>query len=262
MLRNLIKAIVPRKCRPGLARCKAGLMGLFYVGRKRFCPCCGGHFRKFLSQGTHARPDARCPRCNSLERHRLLWLYFAEKKDLFSDRPRVLHVAPEPSLQRKLASLGNLEYVSADLDSPLAKIRMDITSIPFPENSFDVILCNHVLEHVPDDRKAMRELFRVLKPGGWAILQSPVDLTEERTVEDVHATPEERERRFGQRDHVRRYGKDYQERLEEAGFKAELDDFAAHLDPEQITKMALMADEIVYFCTIPVGKGLCRERHG
>lgn len=213
------------------------------------CPCCGRSLWKFDPFGVNLRPNAQCPKCGSLERHRLLWLYFQHRTNLLAGHLKMLHVAPEPVLQKKLSSLSNLDYVSADLDSPMAEIKMDITDIEFPDHFFDAILCNHVLEHVMDDRKAMSELFRVLKPGGWAILQSPIDIKREKTFEDSEIiSPDDRERLYGQGDHVRIYGRDYQERLEEQGFVVKVDDYVGTFDVKSIVKYGLMEDEAIYYC--------------
>jgi len=142
-----------------------------YFGLRFKCPCCDGCFRKFLFFGAKPRPNARCPRCGSLERHRLLWLYLRNKINFFSDHLKVLDIAPIHFFQKKCKKLKNLDYISADISSPIAMIKMDITDINLHDNQFDCIICYHVLEHILDDEKAMRELFRVLKPGGWAILQ-------------------------------------------------------------------------------------------
>jgi len=133
-----------------------------YIGNEAYCPCCDSHFRRFISY----RRNGMCPRCDSLDRHRLLWLYLHNCTDIFCARLRVLHFAPEAIIQKKLRAFPNLEYTSADLDSPLAMVSLDITNIPYAENTFDVVLCSHVLEHIPDDCKAMSELYRILKPGG------------------------------------------------------------------------------------------------
>src|SRR5208283_4968310 len=145
-----------------------------YRGDKVECPCCNGRFTTFLPFGLKPRPNAMCPRCGALERDRVLRLYFERKTNLFTSPLTVLHFAPEHWLQRKLRGLRNLTYTSADLYSPNAMVRMDITDIRFPAETFDAVICNHVLEHIPDDRKAMSELFRVLKVGGWAVLQVPI----------------------------------------------------------------------------------------
>jgi len=182
-----------------------------------------------------------------LERHRLLWLYLHEKTNLFTGRLRVLHVAPEPCL-RSLALQPGLQYVDADLASPEASLHLDLTELPFADDSFDVVLCNHVLEHVRDDRKAMREIHRVLRPGGWAILQAPVYHSREQTAEDLDCPPAERERLFGQADHYRIYGRDYRGRLEGEGFRVDENRFASTLDEEEARRMSLSRMERVYHC--------------
>lgn len=146
--------------------------------------------------------------------------------------------------------MPHLAYISIDLASPVAMMRMDITDLTFPDDSFDCILCYHVLEHIPDDSAAMRELRRVLKPNGWAILQSPVYRNRATTYEDsciVH--PVDRERAFGQSDHVRIYGADYFQRLEDAGFRVRMDPFVRTLDPVSIERYGLSAWEMIFICT-------------
>lgn len=222
---------------------------LFYLGDSVQCPCCGGRYSRFLGVGTVSRPAA-CPGCDSRERQRLLFLYLRDRTNLFRDRLRVLHVAPEDCLQPTLSRLGNLDYVSADIASSAAMVRMDVTDIQFPDNTFDVILCSHVLEHVSDDKRAMRELKRVLRPGGWAILQVPVDGSRERTFEDPRVTdPVERERLFGQSDHVRMYGRDYPQRLADAGFDVQAVPYAKQLGPDVLRTYGLDEAENVYRCS-------------
>lgn len=223
-----------------------------YAGDARYCPVCEHHVSTFLPAGIVPRENARCPICGALERHRLLWLYLTERTDLLAGaRKRVLHVAPEQLIERRLRALPQLSYLSADLLSRRVMVRMDITDIQFPAKSFDVILCNHVLEHVPDDARALAELYRVLAPGGWAILQVPIggDVTDE---DPSVSDPAERLRRFGQRDHVRIYGRDYRARLERAGFRVTVDDFASRLDAESATRMGIVRDELVYRCDRPL----------
>ena len=211
------------------------------------CPCCGGRFRRFLRGGPERRPDARCPRCGSLERHRLVWLWLRRATDLLSAPRRVLVVAPEPFLQDALRARPHLDYLSIDLESPLAMRRMDLTRLDLPDGSFDAVFCNHVLEHVPDDRAAMRELRRVLRPGGWAVLQTPIDLGRESTDEDPTVTrPEERLRRFGQADHVRIYGRDFFDRLRAAGWDVERVPFARTLADGEARRFGLdMEEELI-----------------
>jgi len=228
-----------------------GMLPTFWRERllPRFCPLCQGRFRRFDAFGDPPRDEAQCPGCGSLERHRLIWQYFRERTDLLDGRrKRMLHVAPEECLAQQLSRQEGIDYLSGDLDPAKAMIPLDLMQIPFADNSFDVIYCSHVLEHVPDDRRAMRELFRVLKPGGWAILQVPIaDLG--KTDEDPGVTdPQERRRRFGQEDHVRRYGRDYVRRLESVEFQVHIDTFAREVGESAIRAMGLPRHENVYLC--------------
>jgi SAM-dependent methyltransferase len=221
------------------------VLGLFYAGKKVECPICGSNYKSFLPYGRiNPRPNALCPSCLSLERHRLIWLYLKEKTVFFSQKLRVLHIAPEPCFIKRFEKIHGEGYITADIESPLAKVKMDIHQMPFAENAFDMVLCNHVLEHVADDIKAMSEIRRVLKPGGWSILQVPFfSPVPEVTFEDSSITdPRERERTFGQNDHVRKYGKDYPQRIQSSGLKAVPDDFA-RLQPE---KYGIQKGEIIY----------------
>lgn len=212
------------------------------------CPVCEHSYSKFLPYGRIARPNALCPNCLALERHRLMWLFLGEKTDFFTAKLRVLHIAPEHCFIERFEALPNLDYITADIESPLAKVKMDVHDIPFPDNSFDVVFCNHVLEHVTDDLKACSEFNRVLKPTGWGILQSPV-YNLEKTLEDNSITDAaERERIFGQRDHVRKYGKDYAARLRNSGIKIEENHFVKELDPALVSKFALPIDETIFVC--------------
>ena len=219
-----------------------------HFGLARSCPCCKSYLRSFKAYGLVPRLEARCPICGSLERHRLMYLYMTRKTDLFNGRrKKMLHVAPEPELSQWFQKTEYIDYLSADLSNPRAMVRMDISDIQYRDNTFDVIYCSHVLEHVPDDRKAMREFWRVLKIGGWAILQVPI--TSDVTFEDPTVTsPEERERLFGQHDHVRRYGPDYRDRLVDVGFSVTVDGFVRELDERTISRYGLMRSEDVYFC--------------
>jgi SAM-dependent methyltransferase len=210
--------------------------GTLHRGRSVYCPCCGASFDAFAP--VHG-PNRECWACSSLERHRLLWLYLERNPELLGPGLRVLHVAPEQALRRRLLQLPEVSYVGGDLERQFGNVRIDVTALDFPDGSFDVVLCNHVLEHVPDDRRALRELRRVLAPGGWASLLVP-DLHTPATDEDPTVTsPGERLRRFGQRDHVRRYGWDYVGRLEEAGFRPEVIRMDAFLSADEIGHMRL-----------------------
>lgn len=243
-MRNTVKSVI------GLAY--SNLRGLWYFGLNFVCPCCNGRFRKLLPAGVKPGRAARCPRCDSLERHRLLWIYLRDKTTFFEEHLKVLDIAPMRFFQNKCKSLKNIDYISADISSPLAMLKIDITNIPLPDNHFDCVLCSHVLEHVLDDQKAMCELFRILKPGGWAILNSPVDLNRDKTFENPNVVlPEERESVFGQMDHVRIYGKDYKNRLEHVGFVVKVDDYAGLLADDVANKYGLMKNESIYLCTKP-----------
>jgi SAM-dependent methyltransferase len=194
------------------------LKRLLPFGHKLRCPICESYHRRFRPFGLVPRPNAQCPGCGSLERHRLVWEFFRRETDLFDGRRKhMLHVAPEECLSARLRTLPDLDYLTADLINPAAMVAMDVTDIQFADHTFDVIYCSHVLEHVPEDRKAMREFFRVLKPDGWVVLMVPIEA--DATFEDPTVTdPKERERVFGQADHVRLYGPDFADRLREAGF--------------------------------------------
>ena len=190
-----------------------------FFGRERYCPLCQSQVRLFLPHGnTRKRPNAWCPGCGSLERHRLAWIALEQKTNLYAPFEKsLLHIAPEPGLRDKLRNLSHLDYLSADLSYLGAMVKMDITDIQYPHNTFDIIYCNNVLEHIPNDRQAMREFYRVLKSNGFALLMVPV--TREKTFEDPSVTdPAERVRLFGQADHVRHYGPDFKDRLEDSGF--------------------------------------------
>lgn len=219
------------------------------------CPCCGGRFRRFVPYGVRPRrPRAQCPACGAVERHRLLWLFLRERTDLLRRPQRLLHVAPEAVFAERLRRVPGLRYVSADLASALAAVRADVQRLPFGDARFDALLCHHVLEHVPDDRGAMAELLRVLRPGGWAVLQSPIDSDRAVTHEDPSVTdPRERERQFGQSDHLRQYGRDYADRLREAGFEVGAERFFKALPPEQRARYGLKG-ETIWLCRRPAGR--------
>ena len=233
-----------------------GIFSYYYCGKNVFCPCCQRNFKKFLPfQGSLLQ--AVCPRCKCHGRHRLMWLYLKKKKKIDTQHIKLLHFAPEYILRKNLCSLSNIEYLSADLSAPLAMVKIDITAISYPENSFDVILCSHVLEHIEEDRKAMSELFRVLKPGGWAILQVPIAYDCPHTLEDPKITsPEDRLKFYGQEDHVRYYGLDYADRLSEAGFDVTADRYVNTLDATLIKKYGLDCREDIYLCAKPIKPGL------
>ena len=225
------------------------LISPIYRGNNFEDPIDGRTYRKLLPYGrVNVRKNAFSPHSMALERHRLIWLYLKEKTDFFMAPHKFLHIAPEYCFLKPFKNLDNIEYVTGDLISPWASVKMDITDMPFADNSFDVIMANHILEHIEDEKKALSELYRVMKPGGWGIFQVPLDYSLEKTYEDPTITdPLERQKHFLQKDHVRLYGRDYPQRLEAGGFKVTCDDFARSLDPE-LAKRYAIANSIIYYC--------------
>jgi SAM-dependent methyltransferase len=209
-----------------------------YMGRRLECPICGGRFRR-MRHG-RGRRDVQCPRCGSYERVRALWLFLRDQTDLSAGTHRVLHFAPEPSIATAIAALPGVDYVSADIAPGVAMEVVDITAIPPALGSVDVVICSHVLEHVPDDRRAMAEVFGVLEPGGTAYFMQPVDFERAETYEDpAIVAPEQRLRAFGQYNHVRVYGRDIRERLGNAGFELTERRYTEELDPADRARYAL-----------------------
>ena len=241
---------LPRWVKEPIKKVAMAVRAVPHYGTGRDCPVCGKSAKRFLPYGGIRRPDAQCPHCGALERHRYLWIYFTEHTDLFDGKDKkVLHVAPEECFEQRFKTrLGN-SYITADLISPRATVKMDITDIQYPDETFDVIYCSHVLEHVVEDRKAMGEFYRTLKNDGWAVLLVPI--SRETTFEDPSINdPEARLAAFGHRGHVRRYGKDYVDRLRETGFKVSIiavDEIVPKKDAE---RMGLtFASGKVYHCT-------------
>jgi SAM-dependent methyltransferase len=246
MIRSIARTLIPLRYRRAA---RALYPYIRYAGLTVHCPCCGGWFRCFLPGGRDNRPNAECPGCGCLERHRLLWHYLVNRTSLGWAPATVLQLAPERVIRRRLMALPNLVYVTGDLDSPLARVTLDILSLPFPDNSFDVILCNHVLEHIPDDAQAMRELSRILKPDGWAILQVPLDPTRDTFEDPSIVDPRERTRLFGQEDHVRMYGRDYKTRLERAGLNVTADAYASEFGDDEVRRYGIVPSEDIYRCS-------------
>ena len=224
---------------------------VFWLKGNRYTdPIDGKSFRQFLPYGyENQRENVLSPSTLSLERHRLLWLYLKNETDFFTIPKKVLHFAPEQAFYKRFRKQKNLDYITTDLHSPLADVKADICNLPFKDNEFDVILCNHVLEHIPDDTKAMQELYRVLKKGGMAILQIPQDLNREKTFEDNSITDKkERAKIFGQYDHVRIYGRDYFDKLRSIGFTVIEEDYTQKITPELVDTYRLAKGEIIPVC--------------
>lgn len=260
-MKQFIKYIlnhVPRPILQRIAGWAVPIMGLWYIGKGKECPLCGCRRRKFLPYGyVTQRENALCPNCLALERHRTLWLWLLRESDIGRGAvalPRLLHVAPEVALMRKFHKIyaaQPADYVTADLESPLADLHFDIQHIPLEDESFDAVICNHIMEHVEDDRQAMREILRIMRKGGWGVILSPVDLQRDKTFEDDTITDEaERTRIFGQYDHRRIYGRDYAERLREAGFEVYECDYA-NLIPAKEKQLYALTDEPLYIVRKP-----------
>ncbi len=247
---KLILNTIPRPVLIRLSYLARPVISLFLKGNTYTDPIDGKSFSRFLPYGyENQRDNVLSPSTLSLERHRLLWLYLINETDFFTAPAKVLHFAPEQAFYKRFRELKHIEYTTTDLNSPLADVKADICNLPFTDNEYDIIFCNHVLEHIPNDTKAMQEIYRVLKPGGMAILQIPQDLNRETTFEDDSITdPQERARIFGQYDHVRIYGRDYFEKLRSIGFKVDEVDYTSILSKEDVTQYCLAPGEILPVC--------------
>lgn len=270
---KLILNTIPRPLLIRLSYVARPIIAFTLKGTKFTDPIDGKSFKSMLPYGYETqRNNVLSPSTLSLERHRLLWLYLNEETDFFkselvSDSSftntkriklrdaetnsalKVLHFAPEQAFYKLFRNQKNLDYTTTDLFSPLADVKADICNLPFQDNQYDIILCNHVLEHIPDDTKAMQELYRVLKPGGMAILQIPQDLSRATTFADDTITDQkERAKIFGQYDHVRIYGRDYFDKLRRIGFTVVEEDYTNKIAPELVEKYCLAKGEIIPVC--------------
>jgi SAM-dependent methyltransferase len=252
---SLFKVILNTLPRPWLIKASyivRPVIALYLKGNTYTDPIDGKSFRKFLPYGYgNQRKNALSPSTLSLERHRLMWLFLKDETNFFNStkKLKVLHIAPEQCFLDLFKKQKNLEYITSDLESPIADVKADICDLPFKENEFDVVFCNHVLEHIPDDTKAMQELYRVMKKGGFGVFQIPQDLSRDVTFEDNSITDkDERAKIFGQYDHVRVYGKDYFNKLRSVGFKVDEVDYTKKIDSKQIERFCLMKGEILPIC--------------
>ena len=229
------------------------LRGLFFLGRKYQCPCCGWHLRALVDGNSliKQRSLSYCPRCNSKSRHRRIWLFLRNNTNLFTNQLRLLEISPKYSFSRRFTRMKNLDYLGADIVfRPHIALKMDLTRTSLKAESFDTVLCIHVLEEIIDDRQAMKEIFRLLKPSGWAIISVPTRM-DQLTYEDLNITdPNERKNAFGEPDHVRVYGSDLASRLEASGFEVYVD--LAENVPHQVQhKFGLKGDENIFYCVKP-----------
>jgi len=215
------------------------IYSLLYYGRNVHCPYCNKNFRHFLPAGVIPRPNSQCPICGSVERDRLLYLYLKNRTIFFSNHLKVLDIGPSHCFSKLCRSLSNIQYVSIDLFSKSVTLTMDLKKLAFKKRTFDCILCFHVLEHIKDDLSAMREMFRVLRPEGWALVQVPIDINRVGTFEDSKISEKDYETIYGQSDHVRIYGLDFKHRLEGVGFSVRIDHYVDELDDVTISKYGL-----------------------
>jgi SAM-dependent methyltransferase len=224
-----------------------------YTGNNVVCACCKSSFREFAPFGDNRRKNAWCPKCESLERHRLLWMYFENKTNLYKEPLKVLHVAPETVFFHLFKKQKNIEYHPGDIYNnlyPEGTEYFDLLNHNLPDNSFDVIICNHVFQYIEDDKKAMESVYKLMKKGGWGIMQVPIDTTRKVTYEDYSITdPLEREKAFGLKEHVRYYSYDYADRLRAAGFNVTVDDYTSEFTDQEIHKYGFWKGDAVYYCT-------------
>jgi len=250
LLISLATRIIPRHYLQHVSHFFLQIFSLFLRGNKYEDPINGITYRKLLPYGRlKSRENALAPDSMSLERHRLMWLFLKERTNFFNSNLKFLHIAPEYCFIKIFKNMKNLDYTTGDLISPWADVKMDVHNIPFAENTFDVVICNHVLEHVDDSDVVMKEFYRVMKPGGWGIFQVPIDLESKTTKEDKSITdPKERERLYWQSDHLRLFGLDYPDKLRNAGFKVTESNFINQIEKDLIIRYALPKDEIIYLC--------------
>ena len=248
-----ILGIFPRTWLQRLANLLLPILDFYFRGDRFTDPINGKSYRSFLPYGyVKIRPNALSPGTLSLERHRLIWLYLQRETDFFQTPSKVLHMAPEKAFISRLKKLQHLDYISCDLESPLAEVKADICNLPFDDAYFDWVLCNHVLEHIPNDTKAMQELYRVLKPGGKALLQVPLDPKRDTTFEDNSITDKAtRTKVFGQYDHVRIYGKDYFKKLSAIGFEVNELQYGKTLSEKEHARYAVVKTEYIPVCKRP-----------
>jgi SAM-dependent methyltransferase len=220
-----------------------------YRGHRYLCPCCETRFRRLAPHGQPPRPDRACPNCRALQRHRLLWLYLLREQNILSRSHRVLHVAPERAIRRRLSSAPNLAYVTIDLKMAEAAVHSELESLPFEDACFDIVICSHVLEHVERDFESMAEMRRVLARTGQALIMVPVNRRLSETYEDPSITdPDARRRAFGHPGHVRYYGTDVTTRLEASGFEVEPIDYVDHIPHEEAELIRVSCGELIYVC--------------
>ena len=269
-MKVLFRNLIPYQIVVSLKEAKQSIQSLFLSGKNFECPFCGGKYRKLLPGGVNLpffkdnkiigggrRVNMLCPRCHSTDRDRLIYYYLTSNSLLSKPNLTLLHIAPEPSLKKYLKGFSNITYTSGDKFEKgydgyyysKDTLSLDLTSLSFSDNSFDVVICNHVLEHIVNEKQALNEIYRVLKPGGWAIIQVPIASELVQTVENNADSDEKRILKYGQRDHVRLYGLDYLTRLKNHGFTVKDWSPAKHYDQSLINKYAINALEKVFIAS-------------
>ncbi len=253
MIHTIVRTLVPEKQRIALLMMGMRIRSLAYRGQAFTCNCCGRSFRKFWSYGNKPRDNALCPWCHSLERTRVLMAFLERETRVFETGTLILHFAPEaPILRRIKRSARPGDYVAADLNPALGETVIDMTRIPFPARYFDYVLCSHVLGHIPDEARAIDEMYRVLKTGGQALVMTVMDLQNPHTVEDPSVTtPGERLKRYGEPDLVRLHGRDFATRLQRSGIRVEEIDYSQRLTPEERARLSTGNGEreLIFCCT-------------
>jgi SAM-dependent methyltransferase len=247
-----LRELLPDNVFHGLRKIKKVFQRQMYKGNDVHCVCCGSSFKKFAPFGTQKWPNRLCINCDSLERDRLLFLYLDNKTTLYKQQTSLLHIAPERIFFNKFKTVPGILYYPVDkfyLSYPKGTAYLDLLDNNIPDNTYDAIICNHVFQYIEEDHKAMKEVYRMLKPGGWAILQVPMDMNREKTYEDPTITdPKMREKVFGLNEHVRWYGRDYASRLEQAGFKVKEDDYVDTFSDKDIARLGFWKGSRIHYC--------------
>jgi SAM-dependent methyltransferase len=234
-------------------KCRLFYFRMKYKGNSVFCPCCKSSFREFVPFGNSKRKNARCPKCESLERDRLLWMYFENKTNLYKAPLKVLHIAPEIVFFNHFKNQKNIDYFPGDIYPhlyPKGTKYFNLLEPNLDDNSYDVIICNHVFQYIEDDTKAIQNLYKLMKPGGWGIMQVPINTARTTTYEDNTITdPIEREKAFGLKEHVRYYSYDYADKLRVSRFNVLVDDYTKAFTDAEIYKFGFWKSDAIYYCT-------------
>ncbi|MEJ7735789.1 MAG: methyltransferase domain-containing protein [Chitinophagaceae bacterium] len=251
-MKDTLKKMLPDDVFHAIRDVKKNFQKKFYKGDAVYCVCCQSSFKAFAPFGVIKLPNRLCLECDSLERDRLLWMYLEKRTNLYKEPVRLLHVAPERLFFKKFSSLETIDYHPVDMypsHYPEGTKFLDLLNNDVPSNSYDAIICNHVFQYIEEDKKAMKAVYEMLQPGGWAILQVPIDWKREVTYEDYTITdPKERERVYGLSEHVRWYGRDYPARLESIGFKVRADDFIESFTQAEIARYGFWKGQRIFYC--------------